>query len=327
MKHCRPLFVAPCAPVSARRCGRSVLVNRFRTFARNRQNGFVALRNCFVKTSSRAGAHLAYVLELPVSSAGKLLGQLIKTNASGRQKTACGREFSMKPLLKLLAAASVVGLGIATTPVSAQQPIRIGVPTAMQLQVGRDTQDAAQDGDRRDQRQGRRARPQARDGRRRRDRESRDRHRRDQEAHRRRKGRRADRRLYQRRDAGAVAAHLARPRRSISASARRRRRSTPRSRPTTTTTSTSSASARSTPRTRRAQLVGLHLGIRQGRARAHEDRDRRREREMGAGPRAAPEEGRGRRRRRREARRILRHLRHPTSRRCSPRSRIRARST
>ena len=49
----------------------------------------------------------------------------------------------MKPLLKLLAAASVVGLGIATTPVSAQQPIRIGVPTAIQLQVGRDTQNAA----------------------------------------------------------------------------------------------------------------------------------------------------------------------------------------
>ena len=49
----------------------------------------------------------------------------------------------MKPLLKLLAAASVLGLGISTTPVSAQQPIRIGVPTAIQLQVGRDTQNAA----------------------------------------------------------------------------------------------------------------------------------------------------------------------------------------
>jgi hypothetical protein len=34
-------------------------MNRFRTFARNRQNGFVALGNCFVKVSLLAGAHQA----------------------------------------------------------------------------------------------------------------------------------------------------------------------------------------------------------------------------------------------------------------------------
>jgi hypothetical protein len=44
---------APCAPVSARRWGKPVQVNRFGTFARNRQNGFVAVRNCFVKVSWR----------------------------------------------------------------------------------------------------------------------------------------------------------------------------------------------------------------------------------------------------------------------------------
>src|SRR5258706_13445542 len=50
----------------------------------------------------------------------------------------------MRPFLSLLAAASVVSLGIAIAPASAQQdPIRIGIPTAIQLQVGRDTQNAA----------------------------------------------------------------------------------------------------------------------------------------------------------------------------------------
>ena len=51
----------------------------------------------------------------------------------------------MRPFLSLLATASVLSLGALTlsAPSSAQQgPIRIGVPTAMQLQVGRDTQDA-----------------------------------------------------------------------------------------------------------------------------------------------------------------------------------------
>ena len=49
----------------------------------------------------------------------------------------------MKPFLRLLAAASVLSLGIPAIPASAQQPIRIGIPTAIQLQVGRDTQNAA----------------------------------------------------------------------------------------------------------------------------------------------------------------------------------------
>jgi hypothetical protein len=31
--------------------GQDVQVNRFRTFAQNRQNGFVALGNCFIKVS------------------------------------------------------------------------------------------------------------------------------------------------------------------------------------------------------------------------------------------------------------------------------------
>lgn len=52
----------------------------------------------------------------------------------------------MRPFLKLLASASVVSFGalIFTAPASAQQnPIKIGIPTAIQLQVGRDTQNAA----------------------------------------------------------------------------------------------------------------------------------------------------------------------------------------
>ena len=49
----------------------------------------------------------------------------------------------MQPFLKLLAAASVLSVGISIAPASAQQPIRIGIPTAIQLQVGRDTQNAA----------------------------------------------------------------------------------------------------------------------------------------------------------------------------------------
>jgi len=52
----------------------------------------------------------------------------------------------MRPFLSLLATASVVSLGalISSAPSSAQQdPIRIGIPTAIQLQVGRDTQNAA----------------------------------------------------------------------------------------------------------------------------------------------------------------------------------------
>ena len=50
----------------------------------------------------------------------------------------------MPPFLRLLAAASVISYGALTASASAQQnPIRIGVPTSIQLQVGRDTQDAA----------------------------------------------------------------------------------------------------------------------------------------------------------------------------------------
>jgi hypothetical protein len=47
----RPLKFAPCRASSSASLGKPVQVNRFRTFARNRQNGFVALGNCFIKTS------------------------------------------------------------------------------------------------------------------------------------------------------------------------------------------------------------------------------------------------------------------------------------
>ncbi len=52
----------------------------------------------------------------------------------------------MNSFLRLLAAASIVSAGtvIAGAPASAQQaPIKIGIPTSIQLQVGRDTQNAA----------------------------------------------------------------------------------------------------------------------------------------------------------------------------------------
>ena len=105
-------------------------------------------------------------------------------------------------------ACAALGLVPALALAQANKPIRIGVPTAMQLQVGRDTQDAIKMAIDDINAQGRRARPQARNGRGRRDRKSRDRHQRDQETDCRREGRRAGRRLYQRRHAGAVAAHL-----------------------------------------------------------------------------------------------------------------------
>ena len=48
----------------------------------------------------------------------------------------------MKSFLSLLATASILGTGALLTPASAQQTIKIGVPTSVQLQVGRDTQNA-----------------------------------------------------------------------------------------------------------------------------------------------------------------------------------------
>ena len=50
----------------------------------------------------------------------------------------------MKSFLSLLATASIVGAGtlLGSAPASAQQTIKIGVPTSVQLQVGRDTQNA-----------------------------------------------------------------------------------------------------------------------------------------------------------------------------------------
>ena len=196
------------------------------------------------------------------------------------------------------AACAALGLAAPLALAQANKPIRIGVPTAMQLQVGRDTQDADQDGDRRHQRQGRRARPQARNGGRRRNRESRDRHQRHQEADRRRKGRRSDRRLYQRRHAGATAAHLGgqdhlpRRRRGLAVDQgqgqdrlRQLQVHLPR-RP-------AQRGDQAAPAHR------LHLDLRQGRTRHQQDRHRRRKRQVGAGPGAAAEEGRHRRRRRR----------------------------
>jgi hypothetical protein len=47
----RPLKFAPCRASFSASLGKPVQVNRFGSFARNRQNGFVALGNCFIKTS------------------------------------------------------------------------------------------------------------------------------------------------------------------------------------------------------------------------------------------------------------------------------------
>ena len=51
----------------------------------------------------------------------------------------------MNSFLRPLAAASMIVAGTlaSTAPTSAQQPIKIGIPTSIQLQVGRDTQNAA----------------------------------------------------------------------------------------------------------------------------------------------------------------------------------------
>jgi branched-chain amino acid transport system substrate-binding protein len=52
----------------------------------------------------------------------------------------------MKSFLSVLATASILGAGalLSTNPATAQQgPIKIGIPTSIQLQVGRDTQNAA----------------------------------------------------------------------------------------------------------------------------------------------------------------------------------------
>jgi branched-chain amino acid transport system substrate-binding protein len=51
----------------------------------------------------------------------------------------------MKSLLSLLAAAGMISAGAFASPAlaQAQKPIRIGIPTSVQLQVGRDTQNAA----------------------------------------------------------------------------------------------------------------------------------------------------------------------------------------
>jgi branched-chain amino acid transport system substrate-binding protein len=69
--------------------------------------------------------------------------QLKEKQTHQAKKACCGRELKMKPFLKWLAAASIFGLGISVQTALAQQPIRIGVPTSIQLQVGRDTQNAA----------------------------------------------------------------------------------------------------------------------------------------------------------------------------------------
>jgi hypothetical protein len=44
---------APCRARFSASLTKPVTVNRFRTFAQNRQNGFVGLGKCFVKTSSQ----------------------------------------------------------------------------------------------------------------------------------------------------------------------------------------------------------------------------------------------------------------------------------
>jgi hypothetical protein len=45
---------SPCLPrLAGASLGQPLQMNRFRTFARNRQNGFVALGNCFVNISWR----------------------------------------------------------------------------------------------------------------------------------------------------------------------------------------------------------------------------------------------------------------------------------
>src|SRR5262249_32365530 len=76
----------------------------------------------------------------------RLLRQSVTDNKKHRAMTQMhsGRNV-MNSFLRLLAAASIVSAGTiaAGTPVFAQQaPIKIGVPTSIQLQVGRDTQNA-----------------------------------------------------------------------------------------------------------------------------------------------------------------------------------------
>jgi hypothetical protein len=62
MKHWSSPVLRPVAPLLGASLGKLLQVNRFRTFARNRQNGFVALGVCFVKVSlpGRAGGNPAY---------------------------------------------------------------------------------------------------------------------------------------------------------------------------------------------------------------------------------------------------------------------------
>src|SRR6185369_7973171 len=51
----RPLFsLRPARQVPSASLGKSVQINRFGTFAQNRQNGFVVLGFCFMAASSRA---------------------------------------------------------------------------------------------------------------------------------------------------------------------------------------------------------------------------------------------------------------------------------
>src|ERR1700682_58278 len=74
---------------------------------------------------------------------GQTVAAIKKNKRIGSQRPHAAGSFHMKPFLRRFAAASVLSLGISATPASAQQPIRIGIPTAIQLQVRRDPQNAA----------------------------------------------------------------------------------------------------------------------------------------------------------------------------------------
>ena len=150
------------------------------------------------------------------------------------------------------AACAALGLAAPLAMAQANKPIRIGVPTAMQLQVGRDTQDAIKmaidDINGKGGVLGRKLEMVVAD-----------------ETENPETGISAIKKLtadekvdvlmrwlHQRRRRWPSCRTSRPPRPSTSVSVPRRRRSRPRSRPTTTTTSTCSASARCTPATRRA---------------------------------------------------------------------------
>jgi hypothetical protein len=82
----RPLKFAPCRAIFSASLLKPVQINRFRTFARNRQNGFIALGNCFVKTSSTnrmANAGPVGAAGVPVHSEGQIIAKVREKGLRG----------------------------------------------------------------------------------------------------------------------------------------------------------------------------------------------------------------------------------------------------